>query len=229
MDKEELIVCRTLQYLSAPVLADFVKNYLRGGFKKFLKDTGQTFDIAKQLVKLTDGDPGDPKRHQPCPIADCKSNDDSFYFQATDHTFHCSKCKFSGDIIDLVKRAQSKKSNVAKTASFFLVATRRKAKKADNGTSPKNPGPEPKKLKEATEWLEFFLRNGRQPYQLIKDEWKKKRAYHDKFTESTVRKAADKLKVKKTRDSFGPGSSSFWELPGTVGQNTSPSKKKGSP
>ncbi|MCL2624856.1 MAG: hypothetical protein FWD31_14430 [Planctomycetaceae bacterium] len=228
MDKEDLIVCRTLQYLSAPVLTDFAKNYLRGGFKKFLKDTGQTFDVAKQLVMLTDGEPGDPKHHQPCPITGCASDDDSFYFRATDHTFHCPQCKFSGDIVDLIKRVQSKKSDIAKTASYFMVATRRKAKKAASGNPPKER--ESKKLEEAKEWLLIYFHACSGTIE-FKNLQKRLRLPENrgKFSLSTIRKAADELGVDKDREGFGAKGKGYWTLPKAVWQNAYSSKKKGAP
>jgi len=218
--------------LDAPVLENFAKKYLRDDFKKFLKETGQTFEIAKQLVGLTDGRPADPKHNQPCPITGCQSDDDSFYFYPVEHTFHCSKCNFTGDLIELIKRVGIRNTNVAKTADRFLVTSTPKVtpKKAVRGTSAKQRGPKPAKVEEAKEWLIKYFRkcHGTILFKNMKEELRRKRT-REKFSEFTIRTAAKKLGVKmEPRDSFGPGSGTRWTLSKTVWDKASPSKK-GSP
>lgn len=62
-----------------------------------------TFKLAKKILGLTNGE-GDMEHHQPCPI--CKNGRDRFYYRPAEQTFHCRKCKFSGDIFNLIKQVQ---------------------------------------------------------------------------------------------------------------------------
>jgi len=70
---------------------------------KALKDriSERVFDIAKQLFGLTDGD--NRKEHnQPCPV--CREGTNRFWFSPDRRTFHCRKCMFGGDIINLAEK-----------------------------------------------------------------------------------------------------------------------------
>ena len=80
--------------------------------------TGQEFELAKTILGLTDGKtPNDPEHHQPCPISDCSSDDDGFYFQCGKGTFHCRKCRFGGDLIALVGKVR----NVELTEAYDII------------------------------------------------------------------------------------------------------------
>ena len=69
-----------VDYLNAGVVPSGNRDF--DGLEQYLLDTGLTFAVAKILCGLTDGNRnGDPERHQPCPITDCKS-DDGFYYLA---------------------------------------------------------------------------------------------------------------------------------------------------
>jgi len=73
------------------------------GLKQHLKETDRTFELAQLLCGLCTGNkPGDLERHQPCPITNCTSNDDGFYYRPDNCTFHCRKCGFNGDIFDTI-------------------------------------------------------------------------------------------------------------------------------
>jgi len=65
--------------------------------------SGREFYLAQQIIGLTDGNKRhDPEHHQPCPRSSCDSDDDAFYVREDKGTFHCRKCDFSGNLIDLV-------------------------------------------------------------------------------------------------------------------------------
>ena len=82
---------------------------------------GREFDLAQQILGLTDGNKqNDSEHHQPCPIPGCASDDDGFYVREDNGTFHCRRCGFNGDIIDLVAAVRG----ISKTESFdIIVAT----------------------------------------------------------------------------------------------------------
>ena len=81
--------------------------------------SGQEFSLARQILGLSNGnEQNDPEHHQPCPIHDCDSDDDAFYFREKSGTFHCRKCKFNGDIIDWVAKVKG----ISKIEAFDIIA-----------------------------------------------------------------------------------------------------------
>jgi len=80
---------------------------------------GREFNLAQQIIGLTVGNKRhDPEHHQPCPIRGCDSDDDAFYFREDKGTFHCRRCGFNGDFIDLVAAVRG----ISKTESFDIIA-----------------------------------------------------------------------------------------------------------
>jgi hypothetical protein len=122
-----------------PPLPPAVRDYFNAGvfpsgnkrdfdsLKQHLAETGQTFAVAQMLCGLNDGRrPDDPEHHQPCPILDCKSDDDGFYSRGS--TFHCRKCGFNGDIFDLVGKVHA----VIPSVAFDMIAVVRDSLHAES-------------------------------------------------------------------------------------------------
>ena len=106
-----------MDYLNAGVVPSGDHDF--DGIEQRLRDTGLTFAVAQILCGLTDGNrPDDPERHQPCPITDCKSDDDGFYYRPNSGTFHCRRCGFNSGVIGLVRGVHS----VAPVEAFDMVS-----------------------------------------------------------------------------------------------------------
>jgi ribosomal protein S27AE len=74
-------------------------------FKQLQIDiVGREFDLAKQILSLTDGK--DPDHRQSCPLCGVR---DCFYFH--DARFICERCNFSGELVQLVFKVRSVNHN----------------------------------------------------------------------------------------------------------------------
>ena len=72
------------------------------------------FEVVQTLIGLGDGN-NSTYHDQPCPFCGGK---DRYYFYREKGTFHCRKCGFSWDIIDLVEEIKG----VTKTEAFDIIA-----------------------------------------------------------------------------------------------------------
>jgi len=66
----------------------------------------RVFELAKEVFGLTDGK-NSTEHNQGCILPGCDSDEDGFRFNPKTKTFHCRKCKFGGDIIELSKKVFS--------------------------------------------------------------------------------------------------------------------------
>jgi len=187
-DTESQILAAVLKNLDDP----------RTCLKKYLKDTGQTYAVARKIVKLAKGESKDAAYRQRCPVVGCSDDAKSFFFTTGkdgDHIFCCSRCGFEGDIVDLIK----------KTANAVTDRTKTKGSKLEN----------------AKEWLKKYFRNRQGEILVSNLKTLLKRKEWDgngepilkEFSMSTVRSAAKELGAKTKRDGVGKGSQVSWVLP----------------
>ena len=117
------------------------------GLKAFI--AGREFELAKELFGLTDGKHR-TEYHQPCILSDCDSDNDAFRFNSTEGTFHCRRCGFGGDIIDLAREVLG----LSFTEAFGRVADI--AGYSDTATNRERPSQERKPVSPLAPFLPTF-------------------------------------------------------------------------